>query len=121
MKLIPILLLAAAPVFGQMVETFTNVQPGLVAFDYPTNDATPSTAMYLYSSTNITVPLSNWQTVAVITNLNQQGSSNAFVCPRHPPYEYFACRASNEYGLSEFSTVARSVRPRTDVQLRIAR
>ena len=70
-------------------------------WEYPAEELTNVLAFKLYSSTDISVPLTNW---TVLTNI--VGTVTNITIPIQPGKRFFVMTASNWWGESEFSNVA---------------
>lgn len=67
-------------------------------WDYETNQVSPELVFKLYSSTNMTVPLTNWTVLAVVP-----GTNRSVTLPVEPGVRFYALTASNWWGESDFS------------------
>lgn len=92
---------------------------GLVTleWDYPEAERSTNLTFYVFTSTNVAVPLTNWTalTNVVGTNLSVQLQID-------PGQRYFVMTASNFWGQSDFSEVASTPSlPRRDMKLKLSR
>lgn len=83
---------------------------------YPADEVTPELGFVIFSSTNIAIPLTNW---LVLTNA--PGTSRSLVITAVPGKNYFAMKATNALGESDFSEVAIGILPRSDVNLQVTK
>lgn len=114
MKLFLFVLFAAAVVSAQE-SSFTNGRPFRVWFDNIPQESS-SVVYWVYTSTNITLPVGQWQ--AHETGWETNGavvvSTNFF--PAVLPLQLFVVASSNEFGLS-FSEPFASAPPRSGKQV----
>ena len=88
-----------------------------LAFDYPDSEVTPDLVFYLYGSSSLNIPMTNWVALA-----STEGTNRAFTATIMPGRYYFVAIVSNFWGVSDFSNVV-SVPPlpRNDTKLTIQR
>lgn len=104
---------------------FTNGTPRIHEFVYPTNDITPQTVVFIYTNSNPALALTNslgqtlWPLWRAVTNLDTVTGTNNTPVLLSLPQLNFVARASNEWGLGDFSIVLRSKPPREDVSQRV--
>lgn len=98
---------------------FTNAINRQLEFIYPTNDLTPQTVVYLFTNSNVALPVTSWPLFVTITNLNVVTGTNALPVTVSLPRTFFIARASNEWGLGDFSEVLRSAPPKEDIKLKL--
>jgi hypothetical protein len=89
-------------------------RPVTVLWDYPANELTNVT-FYVYQSTNITTPLTNW---IVLTNVTGVTTAKISVLPG---VNHFAVSASNFWGRSFSGVASTPPQPRSDVTLSVQR
>ena len=102
-------------------------RPTVIAWDYPTNDVKDDLTFYVFMSTNLAVPMSNWTAVATVVATNTSrtliGTNFTFEAPLNlqPAQSFFVAIASNQFwGKSDFSSVASTPPvPRSDISLQI--
>lgn len=84
-----------------------------LSWDYPESERT-NVVFRVYSSTNVTIPLSQWK---VMTNVT---ATNFVRLKVVPGVNYFTMTASNFWGESTFSEVVSTpALPRSDVNLKV--
>lgn len=106
---------------------FTAIAAGLgsfrtsvtLAWDYPTNEISGIT-FRVYSSTNISLAVTNWPLYSVVTNAVVGSNTLSTILPIDAQQRWFVMTASNWFGESSFSVVAATPPvPRSDVNLRL--
>lgn len=85
-----------AEVFQAIVLPPKTVQ---IAWSYPANSETPDLVFKVYHSTDLGVPLSQWE---LLTNI--PGSLRSATLPANEVREFFVMTASNYLGESNFNT-----------------
>ena len=84
-------------------------------YDYD-GEITPSLAIHFRQSQDLSIPIEQWQTIGVVTNV--QAFSNSVPVSLTPPRMFFVAVASNEWGLAS-SEVLRSAPPgQTRIRIR---
>lgn len=83
--------------------------------EYPLEDITPGTVIFVHASPDLTAPLLSWPIVAVIPATRTNRCPVTLELPRR----FFVARASNEWGEGDFSEVLPSSPPRQDLKVRI--
>ncbi len=111
MKLTLLLLCAALPALAQTnAPIWRHLQ-----FYYPTNEVTDDLAVYVYSTQDITAPVTTWPLVFVVTNLSTNSPTNSVPVELRQPYQFFALRCSNVWGLAPDFTIKQTFPARTNV------
>lgn len=113
MKLIVLIALVCASALAQE-SSFTNGRPFRVWFEHVPQDA-PHTAYYVHQSTNISLPVEQWQEFSTgwfLTNSTPPAMVSSNVFPTHLPMTFYTVSASNEWG-RVFSEPFTSAPPRT--------
>lgn len=99
--------LFAAP--GQLRDSIT------LEWEYPPEELTTNLTFYVYASTNLSTPLTNWPKVATVS-----GTNLSVVIPMTAQARYFVMTSSNLWGEANFSAVASAPpAPRSDVKLKL--
>jgi len=105
--LISCVCLIAAP--GQLRDSIT------IEWEYPPEELSTNLTFYVYSSTNVSTPLTNWPRLATVT-----GTNLSVTVPMTAQARYFVMTSSNYWGQAAFSAVASTPpAPRSDVKLKL--
>ena len=104
-SLIGITLLAAPkPKLIQVIWQDTNAVPGMTSYVYQTNSA-----YLIVGSTDLSVPVTNWSTVSLVTNWSLGPALwMTSTIPVVPDSWFFAVITTNFWGTSDPSTVAQT-------------
>ena len=86
----------------------TNPVPVMLEWDTPTTDNYTNLLYRLYGTTNLSLSMSNWPMISVVTNPipTNNGAQLFFSIPIVPGAWFFTMTASNFWGESPFSNVA---------------
>lgn len=104
-----LVLLFAVTVIGQLR---TNV---VLEFDYPATELSTNLTFKVYSTTNITQPVTNWPVLLTVV-----GTNASITIPMTAQQRFFVITASNYWGEGNFSAVAQTPPPPRDlVQVRL--
>jgi hypothetical protein len=79
----------------------TGPMPVKLGWNYPTNQLSPDLVFKLYTSTNLTTPLTNWTWIGTTA-----GANTSMLAVIQPGAQFFVLTASNFWGESDFSNVA---------------
>jgi hypothetical protein len=86
-------------------------------WDYPEQERSTNLTFYVYSTTNVFAPMTNW---AVLTNV--VGTNLSVRLQIDPGQRFFVMTASNFWGESDFSEVASTPPlPRSNANLKLRR
>jgi hypothetical protein len=85
-------------------------QERTLSWTYPSNELSTGTTFQVFMGTNLAVPITNW---TVITNM--VGTSTAMKIMLVPGNYFFAVRATNLWGVENFSEVAEAPYPPRDL------
>lgn len=111
-SLLALNLLLPAAVFAAPGNIRTNA---VLVWSYPTNELSTNLTFIIYSSTNLSTPLTNWPVLKVVAGTNLQTSF-----PISQQQRWFVMTSSNWWGASDFSEVAATPPlPRSDVKLEL--
>ena len=115
------LMLAAAAMLAAMFSLAVVLPPGTLrtsvtlAWNYPTNQLSTNLTFKIYSSTNLTLPVTNWPLVQTVA-----GTNLSVTMPIDGQQRWYVMTSSNWWGESSFSNVAGTEPlPRSDVDLGI--
>lgn len=97
--------IAAFLVFGLSLRAATIT----LLWDYPTNDLGADLTFKVYSTTNIAVPMTNWQVSTIV------GTTTAAQVTMAPSRRFFFVTASNIWGESGPSNITNTPAPVTNV------
>ena len=89
----------------------TNVS---LSWTYPTNELSTNLTFKVYSSTNISIALTNWPVLTTVA-----GTNTSVTLPINLQQQWFVMTASNWFGESVFSSVAEIPAPPRSVNLQL--
>lgn len=112
-----LLLVLLLSILSARAVDWTNT-PAVLTVSYPAEEITENLVIYVFTNSVITVPLLQWATMTVITNVSP---TNRIPVILTPPRCYFVLLASNEWGASDFSEVLASIPPRQDIKPHLSR